>query len=292
MRVVIIGGRGFLGRCVGNALSAVGHEVIVSSRHVSEGAIIWDGVDSVQLSCQLNGVDAIVNLAGESIAESRWSKERKKVLLSSRVGTTRAVVDAANQAGVKILVNASAVGIYGDTDDAVVDESARIGKGFLADLCQQWESAVERFTGRCVVLRLGVVIGLDGGILNKLVPIFRWGLGGPMGFGSHWMSWIHVDDFARCVVWCLEKPIVGTVNAVAPRPITNLAFSKELAAVLHRPCWLPVPLLVLMPVFGRQFVTEVLTGSQRVMPRVLEQAGFQWEFEEIGAALKASLSKR
>ncbi len=289
MKVVIIGGRGFLGRKVSGYLSSKGHEVLVSSRKPSSTSLVWDGHDDSQLAAHLVGIDAVVNLAGESIADKPWSESRKQLLYSSRVDTTAAVVRAANIAGVPVLVNASAVGIYGDTGDAVVDETQIAGSGYLAGLCASWERATDGFTGRCVNMRIGVVVGSGGGILARLVPIFRLGLGGPLGNGRHWMPWIHAEDLARCVEWCLEKPIEGPVNAVAPQAVTNLEFSRYLARLLRRPCLFAVPVFAMQLVFGKPFVAEVLVSSQKVRPAVLEISGFTWTKGEIGIALREAL---
>ncbi|MHB1460327.1 MAG: TIGR01777 family oxidoreductase [Armatimonadota bacterium] len=290
MKVVIIGGRGFLGRKVSEYLTSQGHDVLVSSRKPSETSFVWDGQNAVELAPHLAGVDAVVNLAGESIADKLWSESRKQLLYSSRVDTTAAVVKAANTAGVAVLVNASAVGIYGDTGDRIVDETQPAGVGYLADLCASWEKATDAFQGRCVNMRIGVVFGSGGGILARLVPLFRMGIGGPMGSGKHWMPWIHADDMARCVEWCLEKPIKGPVNAVAPQAVTNLIFSKRLAHWLRRPCVFSVPVFALRLVLGKAFVAEVLVSSQRIRPMVLESSGFLWKRGEIDNALSEALA--
>ncbi len=290
MKVVIIGGRGFIGRNLSEYLTSQGHDVLVSSRHLSDRSIVWDGHDAGDLATHLAGIDAVVNLAGESIADKPWSRERKHVLYTSRVDTTKSVVKAANMAGVSVLVNASAVGIYGSTGDNIVDETQPAGVGYLADLCAAWERATNGFAGRCVHMRIGVVIGSGGGILARLRPVFRTGIGGPLGSGKHWMPWIHIDDLTRCVEWCLTKPIVGPVNAVAPQAVTNLDFSRRLAHLLHRPCFLSVPVLALQLVFGKAFVAEVLISSQKIRPKVLETSGFTWTRSEIHAALMEALA--
>lgn len=289
MKVVIIGGRGFIGKNLSEYLSSQGHDVLVSSRQPSDGSFVWDGHDAVELATHLAGKDAVVNLAGESIADKPWSHARKHVLYTSRVETTASVVKAANMAGVPVLVNASAVGIYGPTGDSIVDETQPAGVGYLAELCAAWERATEGFAGRCVHMRIGVVIG-RGGILARLNPVFRLGVGGPLGSGKQWMPWIHIDDLARCVEWCLTKPMEGPVNAVAPQAVTNLDFSRKLAHMLRRPCLLSVPVFALQLVFGKAFVAEVLISSQRIRPKTLEMSGFTWTRSEIDTALSEALA--
>ena len=289
MRVVVIGGRGYIGRHVVAHLQSVGYEAAVSSRKADEGDILWDGCHAEELAKQLSDKDIIINLAGASIADKLWSKKRKQELYTSRVDVTRAVVQAANMSGVKALISTSAVGYYGNTDDVLVDESGSNGKGFLAGLCVEWENAVKEFNGRCVVLRLGVVLGYGCGMLAKLTPLFKLGLGGPVGTGRHWLSWIYIGDLVRCVEMCITGKLTGAVNVVAPRPVTNGDFSKQLASILRRACWLPMPVHVMMPILGRQFTQEVLLANQRVMPKALEEAGFTWQTAELEDALKASL---
>ena len=289
MRIVVIGGRGYIGRHVVEYLRSVGYEVVVSSRKTGEGDICWDGSSVDELAQQLSDKDVVINLAGLPIADKLWSRQRKQELISSRVDVTRAVAQAANMSGVKVLISTSAVGYYGNTDDVLVDESGSNGKGFLAGLCADWETAAKEFNGRCVILRLGVVLGYSCGMLAKLTPLFKLGFGGPVGTGRQWLSWIFIDDLARCMEMCINSKLTGVVNAVAPKPVTNGEFSKQLASVLRRACWLPMPVHVMMPILGRQFTQEVLLANQRVMPKALEEAGFKWQTSELEDALKASL---
>ena len=287
MRIVVIGGRGYIGRHVAEHLRSVGYEVVVSSRNAGEGDIVWDGCDAGKLAEQLSANDVVINCAGIPIADKLWSRRRKQELIASRVDVTRAIAQAANMSGVKVLISTSAVGYYGNTDDVLVDESGSNGKGFLADLCVEWENAASEFTGRCVVLRLGVVLGYGCGMLAKFTPLFKLGFGGPIGTGRQWLSWIYIDDLARCVEFCIKRNITGVVNAVAPRAVTNSDFARQLASVLRRPCWLPMPVHAMMPILGRSFTNDVLLANQRVMPKALEDAGFKWQTEQLEDALKA-----
>jgi len=248
-------------------------------------AIGWDG-----LRAAMPETDAIVNLAGESIASGRWTAARKAAIRSSRVEATRALVDAAAAASPrpKVLVNASGVGYYGAHGDEPLDETAAAGTDFLARLCVEWEAEARRAEAlgvRVVVVRLGVVLAPDGGALSAMLLPFRAGLGGPIGGGRQWMSWVHRDD----VVGLLREAVgnaeyAGPVNATSPNPVTNRDFTRALGRVLHRPTVLPVPGIGLRLLMG-EMATMLLTG-QRVLPKVAERRGYAWQQPELPAALE------
>jgi uncharacterized protein len=288
MRVLVSGGTGLVGRPACDALRAAGHAVTIVSREpgrVPARAIGWDG-----LRAAMPETDAIVNLAGESIASGRWTAARKAAIRSSRVEATRALVDAATAASPrpKVLVNASAIGYYGAHGDEPLDETAAPGADFLARVCAEWEAEARRAEVlglRVVLLRLGVVLAPDGGALSAMLLPFRAGLGGAIGGGRQWMSWVHRDD----VVGLLREAVgnaeyAGPVNATSPNPVTNRDFTRALGRALHRPTVLPVPGIGLRLLLG-EMATMLLTG-QRVLPKAAERLGYAWQQPELPAALE------
>jgi uncharacterized protein (TIGR01777 family) len=290
MRVLLAGGTGFVGRPMARALGKAGHNVIIVSRQpgrVPAKAIPWDEVRAA-----MPEIDAIVNLAGESIASGRWTPARKAAILTSRLDATRAIVEAIAAASPRpqVLVNASAVGFYGARGDEPLDESAEAGSGFLAYVCERWEAEALRareLGPRVVVLRLGVVLGPDGGALGRMVIPFRAGLGGPLGSGKQWMSWIHRDDVVGLVLAALgETAYAGPMNATAPTPVRNRDFARALARAVHRPAFFRVPGLVLRLALG-EMASMLLTG-QRAIPAAA-RAGYGFRYPELTDALAASL---
>ena len=288
MRVLVTGGTGLVGRPACDALRAAGHAVTIVSREpgrVPARAIGWDG-----LRTAIPETDAIVNLAGESIASGRWTAARKAAIRSSRVEATRALVDAAAAASPrpKVLVNASGVGYYGAHGDEPLEERAAPGNDFLARVCVEWEAEARRAEAlgvRVVVVRLGVVLAPDGGALSAMLLPFRAGLGGAIGGGRQWISWVHRDD----VVGLLREAVgnteyAGPVNATSPNPVTNRDFARALGRALHRPTVLPVPGIGLRLLMG-EMATMLLTG-QRVLPKVAERRGYAWQQPELPAALE------
>ena len=262
MKVLVAGGSGFIGRYLCWRLGELGHEVVVLTRRLAADRtaaprqVPWDGktVTPEWLGAAAD-CPAWINLCGAGVADARWSRARKKVLQESRLDPTRALVAALGQAGAKpkVLINASAVGYYGSTGDQAADESFSYGNGFLAQLCAAWEREALQAAAlgvRTVCLRLGVVLGADGGVLARLVPLFRLGLGGPLGGGRQWLSWISREDLAGLVVHLLTAEVSGSVNAAAPRPVTNREFCRTLGRVLGRPAWLRVPGLALRLALG------------------------------------------
>ena len=287
MRVLLTGGTGFIGTPVARALRAAGHDVTIVSRRpgfVPEKAIPWDGVRDA-----MPETDAVVNLAGTSVAEGRWTAARKADILNSRVDATRVVVDAIREASKRpsVLVNASAIGWYGPHGDEELDESAPAGTGFLADVCRAWEAAAwpaQDLGVRTVALRFGVVIGKGGGPLEKMLFPFRAGLGGPIGDGKQWVSWIHLADVVGLVLAAVSSDAyTGPVNATAPTPLRNRDFTASLAKAVDRKAFLPVPGFALRLAVG-EFADALITG-QRVIPAAAMAAGYEFKEPDLDAAL-------
>ena len=285
------GGTGFIGAALCQALAGAGHTVTVVTRdpqRTGGAAIGWEGV-----SAAVRETDALVNLAGEPLGSGRWDARQKQLIRDSRVRVTRTLVGAvaAGEPRPKVLVNASAIGYYGPRADEVLDESAGPGTGFLADVCRAWEEAAlaaEDLGLRVVRLRLGVVLAADGGALARMLPPFRAFLGGPIGSGRQWMSWIHRDDVTGLVADTLaNESYHGAVNATAPQPVTNRDFARMLGRVLARPAWLPTPAFALRLMVGE--MADLLLSGQRVLPGVADRLGYRWRFTELGGALQASI---
>ncbi len=295
MKLLVAGGTGFIGTPLCYTLVAHGHEVRLLSRRpqpASSGirVLSWEDLGRGQ---GLTGVEGVVNLAGEPIVGRRWSPAQKARVTASRVETTRRLVAALVPLSPRpsVLVNASAVGYYGAREDEPLTETDAPGRGFLAELCQAWETearAAESIGIRTVRLRLGVVLGPGGGALAKMVPPFRMFVGGPLGDGRQILSWVHLDDVIGLIEWALESALVsGAVNATAPEPVTMREFSRELGRVLHRPSWAPVPAGVLRLLMGE--MAEMLLTGQRVLPRVALSAGYRFRHPDLSGALRASL---
>ncbi len=288
-RAAILGVTGFVGHGLPALLAAHGMSVTGVSR---AGAGRLPGVDRWQPPTHLDfsGHRAVINLAGESVAQ-RWNPDARRRLYASRVEVTRSVVAAIGRlpAGARpeVLVNASAVGYYGDGGDAVLTEESAPGNGFLADLCRAWEAAAleaEALGVRVVCLRLGMVLGCGGLAFERLRRVFTWGLGGRLGTGRQWQSWIHLDDLRATIVHAVNSPSLrGAVNATAPGPVRNVDFTRQLAAVLQRPAVLPVPAFALKLALGG--FASVLLEGQRAMPNALVADGFGFKFPNMEAAL-------
>jgi uncharacterized protein len=299
MRIAISGTSGFLGAFLVPRLRAAGHVVRPLVRSRSEGAspdaIPWDPEGRVLDPVALGAVDAVVHLAAEPISR-RWTPERKRRIRESRVRGTetiaRAIV-AARKPGMTLL-SASAVGIYGDRGDEVLDEHSGLGNDFLAGVAVEWERATDpaRDAGsRVVQLRTGVVLADDGGALARMLPFFRLGVGGPLGSGGQWMSWIAREDFVRAVLFLLGAPeATGPVNIVAPHPLRNAEFAQVLGQVLGRPALLPVPAAALALAYG-EMARGTILASQRALPRRLRELGFQFRFPLLRDALAFELRR-
>lgn len=283
MKVLVTGATGFVGSRLIPRLRAAGHQVLTVSRGV-EGDYDWS---PESLEKGVGVADGIVHLAGENLFGKRWNPTQKKVLVSSRVETTRQLAELAAEKGVRSFISASAIGYYGPRDDVSVDETGAKGDDFLAGLCVEWEAAVEpaREAGLAVaIVRIGVVLGLGGGALQKMLPPFRLGLGGPLGSGRQIVSWIHIDDLVDLFVFLLAQPDAeGVFNGTAPNPVTMKELSRALGRALHRPALFPVPGFLLKLALGE--VADVLLTGQTVEPSRALEAGFEFRHETIGQAL-------
>ena len=295
MTVVIAGGSGFLGSRLRAHLEAAGHRVLNltrSPRADHPGDIAWqpDGTPG-QLAARLEGVDAIVNLAGENIAATFWSPARKAKLLDSRVRATRTIVRAiaACAQPPKVLINASAVGYYGPHGDEMVTERTPAGSDFLARLCVDWEQearAGATAQTRLALVRSGLVLGADGGALKKLILPFKLGLGATLGSGGQYMPWIHVDDWVALVTWLLGADrAMGAFNASAPTPVTNRDFTRTLGRVLRRPAVFHAPGFILKIGLGE--LADMLLTGQRAIPAAAEELGFRFAYRELEPALRS-----
>lgn len=292
MKIVITGGTGFLGSALGESLAADGHDVVSISRAAGG---TYKGVRHLAgpaAYSEIDGADAVVNLAGAGIADKRWTDTRKEVLVSSRIGVTSAVTGACARAIVKpkVLVSGSAIGYYGSSLDDRFDESSPAGSDFLGQLCAQWEAsarAVEALGMRCVLIRTGLVLGPHGGLLKQMAPPFRMFVGGPIGSGRQWMSWIHRDDWIALVTLAIATDAIrGPVNLVAPNPVTNREFSHALGRALHRPSVMALPAFVVRSIFG-ELADGALLASQHVTPKVAAAAGYRFKYASVVDALSA-----
>lgn len=298
MKLLITGGTGFIGRALCKALTQRGHESILLSRkppdtpRTGTSFLSWDSPGWPQAA---EGCDGVVNLAGESIAGARWSDQQKAVIRDSRLTTTRRLVEAMAGWSKKpaVFVSASAVGYYGPRDDEQLTEADEAGRGFLADVCRAWEAEAFRAESlgvRVVRLRIGLVLGPGGGALSKMAPPFQWCVGGPLGTGRQWVSWIHQDDVVGLIEWALTTPLIrGAVNATAPTPVTMREFCRRLGDTLHRPSWAPVPSFVLRFLLGE--MADLLLTGQRVIPHVALQRNYPFSYPALPPALQACLSR-
>ncbi len=295
LRVAITGASGLIGSMLVPALAAAGHQVIrIVRKPPGPGEIRWDPAGAGLDPKALSGIDAVVHLAGENIAEGRWTEARKRAILDSRKLGTRLIAEAVVRSpnGPRTLISASAIGIYGDRGDEELTEAGPPGSGFLPEVCIAWEAATAPAAdaGRRVVrVRTGLVLSTAGGLLQRMLLPFRLGVGGRLGDGRQWMSWIAGADLVGVFRHVLEGAISGPVNAVAPGAVRNREFTAALGKALHRPTVLPVPSLAIRMLFG-QMGEEAILGSAHVLPEVLERTGFQFRFPALDTALAHELS--
>jgi uncharacterized protein (TIGR01777 family) len=287
MRVGITGVSGFIGSRVVAHCNEAGHRIVGFSRHPSADRRAFQPETPLDLS----GLDAIVNLAGESIL-GLWTAKKRRRILDSRILGTRRIVEAISAMSERphVLVNASAIGFYGDTGETLVDESSPGGQGFLADVCREWEGESRRAESlgvRVVFVRIGFVLG-SLGALKVIRPIFRLGLGGKLGGGRQWMSGVHVDDVAGIIVWALENEVNGPVNAVMPTPFRNSDLTTELSQAVGRPAIFSVPAFALRLSLGE--LSHLMLDSCRVAPRVTMEGGYRYRFPTLPAALRDAVS--
>jgi uncharacterized protein (TIGR01777 family) len=296
MKIAVAGATGFIGTALTAHLAAAGHRVVRLVRRkpdASRGDVAWDPSRGVLDPAVLDGVAAVVNLAGEPVAE-RWTAERKRRIKASRVEATALL--AKTVVGLprppRVLVNASAIGIYGDRGDEVLDESSPPGSGFLADVARAWEDAAKPVAERgirTVFTRFGIVLSVAGGALEKMLPPFKIGAGGRLGSGKQWMSWVALDDVVAAVDFAITSDrLSGPVNVVAPNPVTNTEFTQELGHAIRRPALAAVPGFALRLAYGEMGET-VLLSSQRVVPHALERAGFAFRHPLLRDALRFAL---
>lgn len=305
MTILIAGSSGLIGTALIASLRADGIEVrrLVRERSAGSG-VLWDPVAGLLPREAFDGVTAVINLGGRSIGERRWSAGEKQRLVDSRVAPTRLLAETiARLPEPPALLNASAIGIYGNRGDETVDESAAPGGGFLADLAAAWEEATAPAAtagGRVVLLRTGIVLSTAGGALGRLLaPLgprwfspYRWGLGGVVGRGRQYWSWISLDDEIRAIRHLLRSPLAGPVNLVAPEAATHRAFIKALGRALHRPTVLPIPEFVVRLLLGGELAEALVLDGQRVAPARLAADGFAWKDTDLESALVTALARR
>ncbi len=300
MKLAIAGGTGFIGSALCSRLLEAGHFLTILTRRPVPATISpskkwqgWDGVSPGRWEAALEGVDGIINLAGEPLAEKRWSERQKERIRDSRINATRALVAAIAKAKQKpkFLLNGSAVGYYGPHGDEVLAEEAEAGNDFLARVCRDWEAVAreaENYGLRVIRLRTGIVLGEAGGALAKMILPFKLFVGGTPGTGQQWMSWIQLEDEIRLIQFLIENPDArGAVNAVAPKPVTMKEFSATLGKVLRRPSWAPVPALALRLVLGE--MSDMLLTGQRVLPEQAQKLGYKFRHTELEEALEACM---
>jgi len=287
-RIAITGASGLIGTALVGHLKSEGHTVqrFVRRPVVAPDEIQWDPKTGYVDIEALRGVDAIIHLAGVGVGDKRWSKKYKAEILNSRLLGTTAIANAVNQVKPQVFISASAIGWYGESGNRAVIESDRAGDDFLAAVCREWEGAADLASGtRVVKIRTGLVLDPTGGALGKMLPLFRLGLGGKLGNGKQWWSWITLHDQIRAIAFLLENNISGPVNITSPNPVTNQEFTSALARAMHRPALFPAPAIALIIALGG-FSSEIL-GSKKVMPHALTEAGFNWDYPHITSALTA-----
>ena len=287
-RIAVTGASGLIGSALVGYLKSEGHTVqrLVRRATVAPDEIRWDPKTGYVDIDALRGVDAVIHLAGVGVGDKRWTKRYKSEILNSRLLGTTAIANAVAEVKPQVFISASAIGWYGDSGNRAVVESDSVGNDFLAAVCREWEGAAD-LAGetRTVKLRTGLVLDPTGGALGRMLPLFRFGLGGKLGSGKQWWSWITLHDVVRAIVFCLEKKISGPVNLTSPNPVTNQEFTAALARAMKRPALFPAPAIALRIALGG-FSSEVL-GSKKVMPNALTEAGFKWDYPHISTALAA-----
>ena len=296
MRVIISGASGLIGTALSAALRADGHDVIgLVRRPAGKGEIQWDPANGVLAADALDGAGAVVHLAGAGIGDHRWTADYKREILDSRVKSTTLLAEtiAAGSDRPPVFLSGSAIGIYGASDGRPLDEQSPAGTGFLADVCQQWESATHAAAAagtRVAFLRTGIVLTPKGGALKKMLPLFKLFAGGRFGNGKQWQSWISLPDEVAAIQHLLTADVEGPVNLTAPNPVTNAEFAKALGAALKRPSFLPVPSFGPKLLLGGELADALLFTGQNVQPTVLQQSGYRFRHETLAAAFTALLA--
>ncbi|GAA2425572.1 TIGR01777 family oxidoreductase [Actinomadura vinacea] len=299
MKVVVSGAGGLIGTALVRALRDDGHEVVRLVRRAATGPdeARWDPAGGTVDAEALRGAGAVVHLAGAGVGDRPWTRARKRLIRDSRIGGTRTLAEAIAGAGdgPRVFVSGSAIGYYGDTGGRAVDESAPMGEGFLAELVRDWEAAARPAAeagARVVHSRTGIVLAAHGGILGRVLPLFRMGLGGRLGDGRQWVSWITLDDAVAALRHLIDREdLAGPVNVVAPESVTNAAYTRAIGRALHRPAVVPVPAVALRAAL-LGFADEGPLISQRIVPRRLEESGFRHAHPDLEGALAAVLGPR
>ncbi|HEX7402314.1 MAG TPA: TIGR01777 family oxidoreductase [candidate division Zixibacteria bacterium] len=302
MRVIITGATGFIGRALAEELAQSDYEIVALSRNPQIKSelnkisyIEWDAKNPNGWTDYVDGAYAVVNLTGENISAGRWTRKRKEDILHSRLNAGKAIIQAVKQVNrkPKVIVQASAIGYYGSRGDEALDESSSPGTGYLPEVAQKWEIStqeVETLGVRHVIIRTGIVLGKDGGALPRLIQPFRFFVGGPLGSGKQWFSWIHLEDEIKAIRFLMENEnLNGAFNLTAPSPLMMKDFCKILGRVMHRPCWLKVPGFMLRLIMGEMAEALLITG-QRVQPKRLLETGYQFLYPEAELALSQIFS--
>lgn len=298
MKVVVTGATGFVGQVLVRQLLDAGHEVVVLTRNIAKAALSlgskckyyqWTDMEALPPVEAFEGADGVINLMGETISK-RWDEQQKKKIVSSRINGTRRLVEAIEKTTKKpkVFVSTSAVGIYGSRGSEELNESSNLADDFLAKVCKDWENEANKVRNqglRVAIIRVGVVLGRGGGALEKMLPIFKLGGGGPVGSGKQYMSWIHIEDLASMYIEALKNEnIKGVLNGTAPYPATNAEFSKMLGKVLRRPAFLPAPAFAMKIAFGE--MSQILLEGQKVLPVKFKEHNFRYRYPTLEMALK------
>lgn len=300
MKILMTGATGWVGQTLGIELVRKGHQLVCLVRDPLAAKekcpfpaewVRWSSVSDSLDDAAFEGVDAVLHLLGEPVAGARWTPEIKSRILSSRIESTRTLADKVRQHKIPVFVSASAIGFYGDRAEDELNELSAPGSGFLPEVCVKWEEELFRVedVSRCVAVRIGIVLGRDGGALEKMLPPFQMGAGGPMGSGQQWMSWIHIEDLQQLILKSLEdSSFRGPINATSPQPVRQKDFAVTLGQVLGRPAVVPAPKAALMLMLGE--MAQVVLASQKVLPERALAAGFQFKHTDLHAALSSILA--
>jgi hypothetical protein len=294
MKIIVSGASGLIGSALVPHLAARGHEVIrLVRRSAGSGESQWDPARGEIDANVVGNADAIIHLSGAGIGDKRWSNSYKREILDSRVKSTKLLASVIAGAAKRpsVFLSGSAIGYYGARGDEVLDETSSLGTGFLAEVCQQWESAATGAGTRTVFLRTGIVLSPKGGALKKQLPLFKAGLGGRFGRGNQWQSWISIDDEVAAIDHLLTANVQGPVNLTAPAPVTNMEFARVLGNVLRRPALFPVPVIGPKLLLGAELADALLFTGQRVLPRALSASGYQFAHPTLDIALRALLAR-
>lgn len=297
MKILIAGSTGLIGKELTTYLTALGHQIVPLVRYRDQPGIYWQPKKGQLDAEAIEGFDAVINLSGENISSGRWTEQKKQRIRDSRVLTTRTLAEtiAKLKKPPKVWINGSAIGYYGDMNDRICDENSPPGKSFLSIVCDEWEAATKAaaYAGvRVVLIRTGIVLTPTGGALQRMLTPFQLGLGGVIGSGRQYMSWVSLTDELRIIEFCLNHATIsGPVNAVSPQAVTNRTFTKTLGRVLKRPTFFPFPKFMVKILFG-EMGQELLLSSTRVVPTKLEETGFVFSNSELEKTLSSMLGKK